>query len=164
MSRKTKKKRAVQTVNLEGGEAHVMEPEAPYGAFITSAKNARNFRDLNKMIGFEGLKLRSVRSLVEYLELQKDKFAALMGVSTRTLARWDSDTPIGPMASKKLLEIDKLTKKGVAVFGNTELFKSWLQQPNIALGGSSPIDLLTEPYGLELVEDAIEAMDYGNVM
>lgn len=50
----------------------------------------------------------------------------------------------------------------IEVFGSENAFKAWLQQPNIALGDDKPIDLLSTPYGAELVEDALEAMEYGN--
>ena len=99
-----------------------------------------------------------------YLDLPQEKFASLIGVSARTISRWDDDSMIGVLPSKMLLEVDRLSKKGIDTFGDADLFKGWLQQPNIALGDVAPIDILSEPYGVELVEDALEAMEHGNIM
>lgn len=142
----------------------VMEASVPYGTFIATGRKAKDYNDLNQLIGSDGLTMGAVRPLMNYLGLSTDRAAALMGVSSRTIARWDDASTIGVLASKTLLELDRLTKKGIDVFGNAELFKSWLQQSNVALGDVAPIQLLTEPYGLELIEDALEALEYGSVM
>lgn len=155
---------SVFTVNFGEGRKMAVEANIPYGAFITSVRNAKNYRDLNAMIGTEGLTMKSVKPLVTFLDLSADKFAALIGVSSRTLSRWNDDSAIGVMASKTLLEVDRLSKKGIDVFGSAELFKSWLLQSNMAMGDVTPTEMLAEPYGVELIEDALEAMEYGNIL
>ena len=65
---------------------------------------------------------------------------------------------------ENLLEVDKVSTKGIDIFGSAELFKNWLLQSNTALGDITPIKMLTEPYGVELVEDALEAMEYGSIV
>jgi putative toxin-antitoxin system antitoxin component (TIGR02293 family) len=62
------------------------------------------------------------------------------------------------------VEVDKLARKGVGVFGDHASFIEWLHQPNTALGDSSPLKMLSTPYGVEMVEDALEALEFGNVM
>lgn len=155
---------SVFTVNFGEGRKMAVEANIPYGAFITSVRNAKNYRDLNEMIGTEGLTMKSVKPLVTFLDLSADKFSALIGVSSRTLSRWNDDSAIGVMASKTLLEVDRLSKKGIDVFGSAELFKGWLLQSNMAMGDVTPIGMLTEPYGVELIEDALGAMEYGNIL
>ena len=155
---------SVFTVNMGEGRKMSVEAKIPYGAFITAVRNAKNYSDLNAMIGLEGLNMKTVKPLVAFLDLSGDKFASLIGVSSRTLARWDDDSAIGVMASKTLLEVDKLSKKGIDIFGSAELYKDWLLKPNTAIGDVPPMDTLTEPYGVELVEDALEAMEYGNIL
>jgi len=155
---------SVFIVDMGEGKKMVMEASVPYGTFIATGRKAKDYNDLNQLIGSDGLTMGAVRPLMNYLGLSTDRAAALMGVSSRTIARWDDASTIGVLASKTLLELDRLTKKGIDVFGNAELFKSWLQQSNVALGDVAPIQLLTEPYGLELIEDALEALEYGSVM
>ncbi len=134
-----------------------------FGFFIKEAGKARNFHDLNTIIG-KGLPYRSVQPLMTFLDLNTQEIANLTGVSQRTISRWADDSIIGVLPSKNLVKVDELVHKGIEVFGSEDSFKSWLQQPNTALGDEKPIDLLPTPYGTELVEDAIEAMEYGNVM
>ena len=155
---------SIFTVDLGEGKKMVMEARVPYGAFIATVRRAKNYTDLNELIGTEGFTLKSVKPLVSFLDLSSEKFASLIGVSPRTLSRWDDDSVIGVMASKTLLEVDRLSKKGIDIFGTPELFRSWLQQPNTALGDVPPINIINRPYGVELVEDALEAMEYGNIM
>lgn len=155
---------SVFTVDLGEGNKMAMEPEIPYGAFITNVRSAKNYRDLNELIGKGGFSMKSVKPLVAYLDLPNDKFASLLGVSSRTLSRWGNDSAIGAMASKTLLEVDRLSKKGMDIFGSAAMFKAWLHQSNTALGDVAPIEMLTAPYGIELVEDALEAMEYGSIL
>lgn len=152
------------TVSWGEGRKMVMEAQVPYGAYIFPVRKAKNYSDLNQLIGTEGFTMKSVKPLVAYLDLSSEKFALLIGVSSRTLSRWNDDSTIGVMASKTLLEVDRLAKKGIDTFGNAELFKAWMQQFNTALGDIAPIEMLTEPYGIELVEDALESMEYGSIM
>jgi putative toxin-antitoxin system antitoxin component (TIGR02293 family) len=168
MKTTSKPKRAATTstfvVNLGEGKTLAMETRVPYGAFISEVRKAKNYTELNELIGKEGFSMKSVKPLITYLDLPQDKFASLIGVSSRTISRWDNDSMIGVLASKTLLELDRLSKKGIDTFGDAELFKGWLKQPNVALGDVAPIDMLVEPYGVELVEDALAALEYGNIM
>lgn len=55
-------------------------------------------------------------------------------------------------------------QKGNSLFGSEQNFRSWLYQENNALGYIRPIELLQDPEGISLVEDALGAMEYGNLM
>jgi putative toxin-antitoxin system antitoxin component (TIGR02293 family) len=156
--------KAIFTITLGEGKSKVMEVMPSYGFQIKETRKAKNLNDLNKIIGENGFTLKEVRPLVNYLELTNEKFAELTGVSSRTISRWEDETTIGVMASKTLVEMDKLTQKGVRIFGDDESFIEWLNQSNTALGNSSPLQMLSKPYGMEMVEDALEALEYGNVM
>ncbi len=151
-------------VTMSGGEKIAMEPTVAYGSFITEVRNATSYLDLSKLIGASGLTMKSVKPLLEYLDLSQEKIADLIGVSSRTLSRWKNDSTIGILPSKALLEIDRISRKGIETFGDADLFKAWLYQSNIALGDVTPIDMLAKPYGIELVEGALEALDHGNIL
>lgn len=61
-------------------------------------------------------------------------------------------------------DIDHIITKGIRIFGSEEKFKEWLHTTNQALGDKKPIELLKDPYGIEVVDNAIEAMSWGNIM
>lgn len=60
--------------------------------------------------------------------------------------------------------VDEIIAKGVRIFGNEVLLKEWLDSTNDALGGSKPVDLLMDPYGVIQVEEAIDALSWGNYL
>jgi putative toxin-antitoxin system antitoxin component (TIGR02293 family) len=165
------KKKAYQTTDnhpfsvvREGRPALAVVVSSPFGYFIKEAAAAGSYIDLNRIIGLNGLRYKSVRTLMSFLELTTKGIAMLTGVSARTVSRWRDESTIGVLPSKNLVKVDVLVHKGVEVFGSKDLFKAWLHQPNIALGDETPLALLSTPYGVELVEDAIDALAYGSVM
>jgi uncharacterized protein (DUF2384 family) len=52
----------------------------------------------------------------------------------------------------------------VKVFGSEKQLKEWLSTVNQALGNQKPIELIKSPYGIELVDNAMEALLWGNVL
>jgi putative toxin-antitoxin system antitoxin component (TIGR02293 family) len=148
----------------EGSPALAIAIPSSFGFFIKEAAGALSYTDLNRVIGMNGLRYKSVRALMTFLELTTKGIALLTGVSARTVSRWSDDSTIGVLPSKNLVKVDAVVQKGIDVFGSKELFKAWLNQSNMALGDETPLSLLTTPYGVELVEDAIEALAQGSVL
>ncbi|HEY3403771.1 MAG TPA: antitoxin Xre/MbcA/ParS toxin-binding domain-containing protein [Ohtaekwangia sp.] len=151
-------------INFGSGKIKELAGKERQGYFIKEASKARNLVELNEVIGDEGLTLKAVRSLVEFLGYSQDQFASIIGFSTRTVSRWADDAHIGVLGSKALIDMDELIGYGIDVMGDQASFKQWLDQPNQALGDLRPIELLLKPYGVALVHDAVEALEFGNVM
>lgn len=151
-------------INFGSGKVKELAGKERQGHFIKEASKARNLVELNEVIGEDGLTLKSVRNLIDFLGLSQEQFAALIGFSTRTISRWADDAHIGVLGSKALIDIDELIGHGIDVVGDQASFKQWLEQPNQALGDNRPMELLAKPYGVALVHDAVEALEYGNVM
>jgi putative toxin-antitoxin system antitoxin component (TIGR02293 family) len=163
LAKRTKKSGIIKVV-LEGA-ANVREFEIndSVGHFIKETRRAGNFPQLNEIVS-RGIKVRSINPLISYLELTSKDLAQISGVSERTVARWTDDTVLASSSTKSLIKIDSLVKKGIEIFGSEESLKSWLQQPNRSFGNVAPLQLLSTPYGPELIEDALSAIEYGNVM
>lgn len=163
---KTPKKPRESAYAVKFQSGLVMEASAslPYGRLIPAVRSARNYTDLQALIGPDGFTYAMVQPLLTFLDLPAEKLALLLGVSARTLSRWSDDSHIGILASKSLLELDKCISQGINVFGKPELLQQWLSQPNAALGDITPADAITSPFGIEMVSDALEAMAYGNVL
>ena len=51
--------------------------------------------------------------------------------------------------------------RAISVFGSRTAAEQWLAQPATGLDQRRPIDLLTTPAGVELVEDALGRIEYG---
>jgi putative toxin-antitoxin system antitoxin component (TIGR02293 family) len=103
--------------------------------------------------------------LLEFMGFSLHEVAELFEVDPSTLFRWKKeDKKLSKMQTKAILDMDKIVAKGIKVFGTKALFHEWLQAQNFALGGQKPIDLLKDPLKRDLVEDAVEAMAYGNIL
>ncbi|MCH7409706.1 MbcA/ParS/Xre antitoxin family protein [Belliella sp. DSM 111904] len=54
-----------------------------------------------------------------------------------------------------------LFKFGEKVFGSMDLFRGWLHDSSIPLGGTSPISLLDTTFGIDLVHDELGRIQHG---
>lgn len=63
--------------------------------------------------------------------------------------------------SDKLGRITRLTARAAETFGSQEDAVAWLREPNGALGGQAPLDLLRSGEGAVLVEQILTRIDHG---
>lgn len=104
-----------------------------------------------------------IKPMIHYLGYSQQEIADVLEVDPSTLSRWKKeDKPIGKLRSKAMYDIDHIIAKGIRIFGSEATFKDWLNTTNYALGDKKPIELMKDPYGIELVDDAVEAMSWGN--
>jgi putative toxin-antitoxin system antitoxin component (TIGR02293 family) len=66
-----------------------------------------------------------------------------------------------PEQSARALYYAEALEKAQAVFGTRELAENWMTKPARGLDGESPIDLLSNPVGYELVTDFLHRIEYG---
>jgi putative toxin-antitoxin system antitoxin component (TIGR02293 family) len=103
--------------------------------------------------------------LLDFMGFSLQEVAELFEVDPSTLFRWKKeDKKLSKMQTKAILDLDKIVAKGVKVFGSEALFHEWLQSHNFALRGQKPIELLKDPLKRDLVDDAVEAMAFGNIL
>ena len=55
----------------------------------------------------------------------------------------------------------EVTKIGLDVFDNIEKFKLWLNTPNYSLGNLTPMELLKDSYGKEMVVTELTRINHG---
>ncbi len=114
---------------------------------------------------FSNLTYGQIQPLLQFLDYTQQEIATILEVNPSTLSRWKKeDKPIGKLRSKTMFDIDHIMAKGVRVFGTEENFKAWLDMANFALGDKKPIEILKHVYEVPLVNNALEAMIWGNVM
>lgn len=112
-----------------------------------------------------GFPLSSVIQLVESVETFKrhNVLAKIVGLSERTLARRmkNKAEALSPEQSARALFYAEVLEKAQEVFGTRALAEEWMTRPALGLDGESPIDLLSNPVGYELVTDFLNRLDYG---
>jgi putative toxin-antitoxin system antitoxin component (TIGR02293 family) len=145
------------------GKEKVYTIRSGYGYYIESIQKAKNLVKVSELIE-HGIAKKEIETLIEYLELKVPEIAKAAAVSSSTVSRWDPETSIGVAGSSQFFKIDELIKKGVDLFGGPEEFKGWLNAQNIALGNQVPLKLVTSQIGIELVDEALDALHYGNAM
>jgi putative toxin-antitoxin system antitoxin component (TIGR02293 family) len=84
-------------------------------------------------------------------------------MSLRTFQRY-KDMPDKVMSheqSGRTWKFAEILAKATTVFGSQERAEQWLERPATGLNRRRPIDLLSTPAGVELVEDFLERLEYG---
>lgn len=134
-----------------------------FGYFIDSLKNADNLLEVNEVVE-AGFPSKEVEPIIEFLDLKVPEIARAAAVSPSTVSRWKGDSSIGVSASNQFYRIDEVIRKGVDLFGSLEVFRAWLGSPNMALGNAVPAKLITSAIGVDMVDEALDALHYGNMM
>lgn len=86
-----------------------------------------------------------------------------MGMSVRTLQR-RKDAPSRTLTqeqSGRTWKFAEIPAKAINTFGSQEKAEQWLRQSAIGLDQRRPIDLLSTPAGIELIEDLLGRIDHG---
>lgn len=113
----------------------------------------------------EVLDFKDTSELFDYLEFTQADVAEVLEVDPSTLFRWKKDDKkLTKVLTKNILDMDKVIAKGIRIFGSEDALAVWLQTSNSSLGNQSPASLLKNPYGTELVDQAMEAMSWGAIL
>jgi putative toxin-antitoxin system antitoxin component (TIGR02293 family) len=146
-----------------GGKQKHYAIQTGFGYFIPSLRRAANLGQVNELVE-SGIMSKEVEPIIAYLNLKVPDIARAAAVSPSTVTRWKGDTSIGVPGSNQFFRMDEVIRKGVDLFGGLEEFKGWLHSPNMALGNTVPAKLITSHIGVEMVDEALDALHYGNVM
>jgi putative toxin-antitoxin system antitoxin component (TIGR02293 family) len=162
-SPKAEETRPVSFRVTRGGKQKNYPVYSGFGYFIPSLRKAESLVQVAELVE-AGIPSRDIQPIIEYLGLKVPEIARAAAVSPSTVSRWEPETSIGVSGSGQFFRIDEIIKKGVDLFGGPEEFKNWLSIPNMALGNAVPSSLITSLIGIELVDEALDALHYGNVM
>jgi putative toxin-antitoxin system antitoxin component (TIGR02293 family) len=112
----------------------------------------------------EGLPSRSLDFLAGYLADQSITKAALFRIlgSARTLQRKRTDNArLSFHVSDRLARVARLLVRTEEAIGDASRGRRWLAQPNRALGGERPLDLLDSDAGTHAVEQILGRIEHG---
>jgi putative toxin-antitoxin system antitoxin component (TIGR02293 family) len=101
-----------------------------------------------------------IKELSPFTELD---WANFLGVSTKTMQRFKNEKKhlFKPQHSEKIIELAEVTNYGNEVFDSKNKFYEWLKLPSIALGSMTPLELLMDSYGKEMVMEELSRIDQG---
>jgi putative toxin-antitoxin system antitoxin component (TIGR02293 family) len=148
---------------VRGGKQREYAVESGFGYFIGSFRKATHITQISEVVD-KGIASKEIKPVIQYLGFKVPEIAKAAAVSPSTVNRWEPETSIGVAGTNQFFKIDEIIKKGVDLFGGPDEFKAWLDSPNLALGNQVPGKILTSQIGVELVDEALDALHFGTVM
>jgi len=130
------------------------------GGERTIGSSPRNEHDLIKIVR-SGLPYAALESVLDLLGLPVDAVAASLSLPQRTLARRKKQQRLSAEESDRLLRLARVAAIAVGVFGDPQKASAWLQKPNRALGGVTPLSLLDTDAGVRQVERVLGRIEHG---
>ena len=96
-----------------------------------------------------------------FLKIPQEEFARLLGVSIRTVARWESEGVRPTLDMREQLDfLLKLSRRLDDVI-DREHITDWLTTPNPEFLNQPPMDLIQSKYGRRVLEQEIERAEWG---
>ena len=111
----------------------------------------------------QGLPRGALTSLMGKLHvIQADEASQALGVSLRTLQRhkYAPAEPLDVQQSGRAWKFAGILAKATRVLGSQDEAEQWLRRSAIGLDQQRPVDLLTTPAGVKLVEDYLGRLEY----
>lgn len=111
-----------------------------------------------------GLPNKAVDRLASRLTVMEDEsFEQAIGISARTLQRWakSPSQKLSQEQSGRVWKFAELLAKAAAVLGSLAEAEQWFERPAIGLNQQRPIDLLSTPAGIGLLEDYLGRLAHG---
>jgi putative toxin-antitoxin system antitoxin component (TIGR02293 family) len=108
-----------------------------------------------------GVNKDSLLRLANYLNLSINQMAELLTIAARTIQRYTLKKNFNRVVSEQILQMAETAVRGTNVFGDKEKFLSWMNQPNKALAGKTPMSLFGSRFGTEMILDELGRIEYG---
>ena len=111
-----------------------------------------------------GLPNVAVRNLMTTMSvIAPDSLESVIGMSARTRQRREKHPTemLSQDQAGRTWKFAEILTRATSVFGSRAAAEQWLVEPATGLDRRRPIDLLSTPAGLELVEDFLGRLEYG---
>lgn len=117
---------------------------------------------LMSQISEKGIPYSLFRQLQESGPLHLQEWADIIGLSSKTLTRYRKDDKVFEEEhSAVILCVTEVLSLGMEVFGTCKKLRDWLEAETFALGSRTPLSLLGNAYGRDLVLNEIHAIEHG---
>lgn len=109
-----------------------------------------------------GLPATLLASLARHYGIPRQRAYRLAGISPATADRKiRRQERLAPVPSERLTRIAQMEVEAIDVLGSEKLAHRWLETPNSALGGESPLEMTDTGYGVDAVLRLLSAIRYG---
>lgn len=109
----------------------------------------------------EGLPFSVLETVTSRFSLNPVAVALALDLSPPTPAERKKSRRLRPADSDRLFRLVRVLAETVDVLGSDEKASRWLQAPNRALGGQTPLSLLDTDPGTQQVEEILGRIEHG---
>lgn len=111
----------------------------------------------------EGLPADAFDWLKEELNLTAAELASVVHIPRRTVSRRKKEGHLKPDESERLLRLARLYRRASEVLGGAKEARAWIQEPNFALGDSTPLRFADTEPGARRLEQLLGQIEHGIV-
>jgi len=112
----------------------------------------------------KGLEAKAALDFLSLSGFTQDEFQETFKTTVKTIQNHVTrELTLDSSLSEKLLKAFALFDKGVEVFGSAKAFHQWLMIPAYGLGHQLPFDLMDTITGIQLIEEELIRIEYGNL-
>lgn len=105
---------------------------------------------------------KEFKKIADKVPLTQQEWSDILHISERTLQRYAKANSIFPFSVvDRILQIDKVVKRGIDVFGNLEKFISWIRSNPFMLEGNLSLNSLRSIEGISLVLTQLGRIEHG---
>jgi putative toxin-antitoxin system antitoxin component (TIGR02293 family) len=116
--------------------------------------------DLREVVR-DGLPFGALESFVKTMGIPMTEVTKVLGLAARTLARRKDQRTLAPAESDRLYRLARVASIAIQVLGSPEKATQWLERPNRALGGDTPLSFLDTDIGARQVEAVLGRIAHG---
>jgi putative toxin-antitoxin system antitoxin component (TIGR02293 family) len=110
----------------------------------------------------EGVPVAALTLLAGQLDIDRRRLAHIIGISDRTLSRrLANDERLTAEESDRMVRLARVVAMATDTLGTSAKAASWLQSPNMVLGGQAPLDILDTDSGTRTVETVLGRIEWG---
>ncbi|WP_022834919.1 type II RES/Xre toxin-antitoxin system antitoxin [Salisaeta longa] len=109
----------------------------------------------------EGVSTDALQRLKEALALTDAALARVVRIPKRTLTRRRREGTLRPDESERVIRLLQLIRHATSVFGSTEDARTWMHEPNVALGDETPLQFADTEPGARRVDQLLGQIAHG---
>jgi len=109
----------------------------------------------------QGIPTTAIDALLRQTRFSQAELSVVLAIPERTLARRKREGVLTCEESDKLVRLARVIERAEEVFETLHRALGWLQSPNAALEGMTPLSLLDTDMGAESVLDTLGRIEHG---
>jgi putative toxin-antitoxin system antitoxin component (TIGR02293 family) len=125
-------------------------------------RQIRSFDDFAVAIE-DGLPSDAIRAMVDSGAVNAREISESVRIPERTLMRMQTKERIPADEGDKIYRLAYVIAAATKALGDRDKARQWLRRPNRALGGVTPLSLLSTQPGLHQVEHVLGRIEYGEL-